>query len=94
MHRIAVVGTPGSGKTTVARDLAERLDLVHIELDGLFHQTGWQPLDRDELRRRLVVRMDAATTGWTVCGNYTAAAGDILRTSYSAHPLPWRPRLG
>ncbi len=79
MHRIAVVGTPGSGKTTVARDLAKRLGLDHIELDGIFHQAGWQPLDRGELRRRLLARMDAATTGWTVCGNYTTAAGDILQ---------------
>ncbi|MBT8194426.1 MAG: AAA family ATPase [Acidimicrobiia bacterium] len=38
MERIAVVGPPGSGKTTVARELADRLHLPHIELDSIFHR--------------------------------------------------------
>jgi len=69
MRRIAVVGSSGSGKTTMAATLAKRLGLAHIELDAIFHQPDWQQLDGDEFSRRV----EAATEveGWTLCGNYS-----------------------
>jgi adenylate kinase family enzyme len=36
MRRVAVIGGTGSGKTTVSRRLAQRLDVQHVELDALF----------------------------------------------------------
>jgi adenylate kinase family enzyme len=41
-----------------------------IELDGIFHQTGWTPLDDDTFRAR--VREATATPSWVVDGNYSA----------------------
>ena len=63
-----MVGVSGSGKTTVARGLATRLDAPHVELDSIFHQSEWVGLDDEEFARRV----DAATTGesWVVDGNY------------------------
>ena len=68
MRRVSVVGVSGSGKTTVARALAERLGAPHIELDAIFHQPGWVGLDDEEFARWV----DAATSGesWVVDGNY------------------------
>lgn len=43
MQRISVVGNSGSGKTTVARAIAEALGVPHLELDSVFHQPDWQP---------------------------------------------------
>jgi adenylate kinase family enzyme len=68
--RVSVVGNSGSGKSTLARALAGRLGVPHIELDAIFHQPGWRPLPKDDLR----ARVDAATVtgGWVVDGNYSA----------------------
>jgi adenylate kinase family enzyme len=40
--RIAVVGTLGSGKTTLARRLADQFELPHYCVDDLFWLTGWE----------------------------------------------------
>ena len=41
--RIYVVGTTGSGKTTLAREIARRLRMPQIELDALHWESGWTP---------------------------------------------------
>jgi len=70
-----VVGNSGSGKTTFARELAGALAIPHLELDSVFHQPGWQPLDRQVFRQRVT----AFTSGpcWVVDGNY-GAVRDIV----------------
>lgn len=74
VRRVVVVGSSGAGKTTVARALASCVGVEHIELDGIFHQAGWRDLPADEFRRRVTGRLDAAPSGWVVCGNYRAVA--------------------
>ncbi len=69
--RIVVVGTSGAGKTTLARRIAARLALPHIELDAINWQAGWRDLTRHdppEFRRRVseAIRAEA----WVVDGNY------------------------
>jgi adenylate kinase family enzyme len=69
MRRISVVGNSGSGKTTLAAALAEALGAPHLELDSVFHQPGWRPLD-GELFRAQVAEFIAADS-WVVDGNYS-----------------------
>ena len=68
-QRIAIVGVTGSGKTTLAKLLAERLAIPHVEMDRINWQPGWQPLPNDIFRDRI----DAALRGpaWVVDGNYS-----------------------
>jgi adenylate kinase family enzyme len=70
VQRVSVVGTSGSGKSTLARELAAILGVPHTELDGIFHQRGWEPLPTDEFRR--VVAATAAGDAWAIDGNYSA----------------------
>jgi cytidylate kinase len=48
VQRVSVVGTSGSGKSTVSRELARRLGACWLELDSVYHQAGWTPLDAQE----------------------------------------------
>jgi len=70
MHRVSLVGVPGSGKTTVGRQLAASLGVPFVELDAIFHQPGWGELPRVDFRQRV---RDALTADrWVVDGNYSA----------------------
>jgi adenylate kinase family enzyme len=75
-RRFAIIGASGSGKTTVARALANRLGLRCVELDALAWGPGWALRSDDELRRALepTLRGDA----WVVDGNYTRLLGDVV----------------
>jgi adenylate kinase family enzyme len=70
VRRVSVVGTSGAGKSTLARELAEILGVPHLELDGLNHQSDWEPLPEEEFRR--IVAAKAAEDGWVIDGNYSA----------------------
>lgn len=59
----------GFGKTTVARALAARLGVPHVELDAIFHKPGWTGLDDQEFARR--VEAATADEAWVVDGNYS-----------------------
>jgi len=69
VERVVVVGNSGSGKTTVARRLAMRLGVPHVELDAIYHQPGWTPLPAAEFTRRVADAV--AGDGWVVDGNYS-----------------------
>jgi adenylate kinase family enzyme len=69
--RIVVIGTSGAGKTTLARRIADRLAVQHIELDAINWQPGWRDLMRHD-PALFVARVTAAiqAESWVVDGNY------------------------
>jgi len=71
MQRILVIGTTGSGKTTLARALAARLGLPHAEQDAWNHLPGWQEAPREQFRAQ--VAAFTAQPAWVMDGNYSKA---------------------
>ena len=69
MERINVVGTSCSGKTMLARAMADKLDLPRVELDALFWGPGWEPVAPDVFRRR--VSEAARGERWVLDGGYS-----------------------
>ncbi|MEX1015979.1 MAG: DNA topology modulation protein [Phycisphaeraceae bacterium] len=68
MQRIAIIGSGGAGKSTLARQLAALLEIEVIHLDALHWQPGWVEPDRERwaaLQRDLVQR-----ERWIIDGNY------------------------
>jgi adenylate kinase family enzyme len=51
--RILVYGVTGSGKTTLAAQIAERTGLPWHDVDELTWATGWVEVPHDEQRRRI-----------------------------------------
>jgi GTPase SAR1 family protein len=52
MARIVVIGNAGGGKSTLARKLAERRGLRHVEIDRLLWQEGWVLTPEDVYKRQ------------------------------------------
>jgi adenylate kinase family enzyme len=70
VRRVSVVGNSGSGKTTLAAALGRAIGAPHLELDAIFHQPNWEPLERAAFRSR--VAEFVAADAWVVDGNYSA----------------------
>lgn len=83
-ERVLIAGVTGSGKTTLARRVAELWDLRHIEIDGLFHGENWTPRPTflDD------VRAFAVEDRWVTEWQYTSKGTDDILTP-RAHLAIW-----
>lgn len=69
-RRIAVVGSTGSGKTTLARELAHRFGSPHVEFDALHWEPNWTQAAVDVFRGRVGEALSG--DAWVADGNYGA----------------------
>lgn len=70
MKRIIIIGCPGSGKSTFARELQKRTNLPLYYLDMLYWNADRTTVPKEEFRRRLgeVLQKDR----WIIDGNYNS----------------------
>ncbi len=93
--RIAIVGTTGSGKTTLARQLAMRFGIPQIELDALHWGPNWDPAPVEVLRERTTRALSGET--WVADGNYSTVRGivwgradTLIWLDYPLRVILWR----
>jgi molybdopterin-guanine dinucleotide biosynthesis protein len=91
IRRVHVVGGAGSGKTTLARRLVDRLGAPHHDLDAVGYEGGAGP--KRSLEARLAdVRRIAAEPSWVTEGIYLRWTEELLRAADLIVWLdvPWR----
>jgi adenylate kinase family enzyme len=93
--RIIVVGTTGAGKTTLARELAQRLGYPHIELDAMYWGPNWTPAPTDIFRAQVARALSAEA--WVADGNYRKArdviwarADTLVWLDYALPVIMWQ----
>jgi len=93
--RICVLGATGSGKTTLARRIAHRLEIPCIELDALHWGPDWTPFPLERVRAETAraVKGDA----WVVDGGHGTVreivwprAELVVWLDYSLPLILWR----
>lgn len=70
MPRILIIGSPGAGKSTFARQLAARTGLPLLHLDDLYWQPGWVRVERVLWLERLHDALQGEH--WIMEGNYNS----------------------
>ncbi len=68
MRRILITGPPGSGKTTLAGQLSQVLNIPAYHLDGLYWNAGWAPKSMGE--KQELLRSVLAQDSWIIDGYY------------------------
>ena len=68
MQRILIIGNAGSGKTTFAKQLSEKLNLPLIHLDRLYWCGNWEHLSRDEFD--VILQAELEKPQWIIDGNF------------------------
>jgi len=69
MQRIVIVGTTGSGKTTLGQRLATQMGYPLVDLDAIHWGPNWTPMPLDQFRARVSEALEEPC--WIVAGNYS-----------------------
>lgn len=68
--KIAIIGYSASGKSTLARCIAEKYGIDALHLDTVHHLPGWQERP-DEEAAQIVAHFLDTHESWVIEGNYT-----------------------
>lgn len=88
-NKIAIVGAPGTGKTTLSNILSKLYNIEATHIDGIHHMENWVQRDKDE-RDRMILDV-VSKDKWIIDGTYKAtlkprfeAADLIIWLDYSS----------
>ena len=79
MDKIAIIGSPGAGKSTLAQQLGESLNIEIIHLDRYFWQPDWREKPRDT---RIEILKDLVRKErWIIEGTYLGSSEPRLNAA-------------
>ncbi len=78
MKRVAIIGSPGSGKTTFARKMAAKTKLLPIHLDFFYHQSDFDYFNNEKAWAKKVNLLIKPNT-WIIEGNYNTTIDAQLK---------------
>lgn len=76
MQKVVIIGSCGSGKTTLARRLASLTDIPMTDLDDLYWNPNWQPSDKQAFIKDIC--NVTKESKWIISGNYRKVAKDFI----------------
>jgi len=76
MQRVLVVGSGGSGKSTLSTRLGTSLGLPVIHLDSLYWSPGW--IEADKAQWTETVRKVIGQKAWILDGNYSGTLAERI----------------
>ena len=97
-HRIWIIGVSCSGKSTLAKEISEKLNIPMIEPDDIQWLPGWKMMDADEFYDKI----DELTEqdNWIITGNHLptfrllwSKANIIIWLDYPFYIILWRALL-
>jgi adenylate kinase family enzyme len=93
--RMVVIGSTSSGKSTLAKALADKLGADFIELDALHWEPNWVEAPDEIFRERVEIAI--RSQAWVVAGNYHQVrdlvwpgAQALIWLDYPLHIVFWR----
>lgn len=76
MKKIAIIGSPGAGKTTSAIALGSKLDIQVFHLDRLFWESGW--VEKPKHERENILERLTYEKSWIIEGTYLDTSASRL----------------
>ncbi|GEM01055.1 Adenylate kinase [Halolactibacillus halophilus] len=89
MQRILILGSPGTGKSTLSRELSHSLQIPIYHLDQLFFEADWV-INKTKFNKQLhvILKQDR----WIIDGNYSSSLPErLIRADvviYLDYPTP------
>ena len=88
MKRIIIIGCAGAGKSTLARQLGQKLNLPVVHLDKIFWKPGWVEMEKDQFDA--AIRTEMEKEQWIIDGNYSRTLAERIRQSDTVIYLDFR----
>ena len=63
ISKIAIIGGPGTGKSTLANNLGKELNLPIYHLDSIHHLANWVPRDKEERDKIILEKTQEPKSG-------------------------------